>query len=139
MPHLIVIVKLGWIVTVEPERPVNLNLFKFKFPVMAIVSVLHRLSGVIIFLAIPAMLYILHQSLISQSSFVGLQNALQYPVIKILIWVMLSAVLFHLFAGIRHLVMDLGYAESKMGGRITAWAVLSIAFISILLAGVWLW
>ncbi len=123
----------------EPERPVNLNLFKFKFPVMAIVSILHRLSGVIIFLAIPAMLYILHQSLISQTSFMSLQNALQHIASKILIWVMLSAVLFHLFAGIRHLIMDLGYAESRMGGRISAWTVLSVAFISILLAGVWLW
>ncbi len=123
----------------KQERPVNLNLFKFKFPVMAIVSVLHRISGVILFLFIPAMLYILHESLISQSSFEALQTCLHHVASKILIWVMLSSVLFHLIAGIRHLTMDLGYAETKQAGRMTAWGVIIITVVLIVLTGVWLW
>jgi len=124
---------------VKPERPVNLNLFRFKFPVMAIISILHRISGVIIFLFVPFMLYILHQSLLSQSSFEALQNCLQHPVSKFLLWVLLSAVLFHLIAGIRHMTMDIGYAESKTAGRITAWVVIAFTVILIVLAGAWLW
>jgi succinate dehydrogenase / fumarate reductase, cytochrome b subunit len=124
---------------VKRERPVNLDLFKFKFPVMAIVSVLHRISGVVIFLFIPFMLYILHQSLISQTSFEAIQNCLQHPVAKIFVGLMLAAVLFHLIAGIRHLMMDLGFAEGRQAGRFTAWLVISIAAIVIILMGVWLW
>lgn len=123
----------------KTERPVNLDLFKFKFPVMAIVSVLHRISGVVIFLFIPFMLYILHQSLISQSSFEAIQSCLQHPVAKTFVWMMLAAVIFHLFAGIRHLMMDLGFAEGRQAGRFTAWLVISIAAIAVILMGVWLW
>lgn len=75
---------------------------------MAIISILHRISGVLIFLFIPAMLYILHQSLLSQEQLISLQECLQHPVSKLVIWVLLAAVIFHLLAGIRHLVMDLG-------------------------------
>lgn len=123
----------------KTERPVNLNLLKFKFPVMAIVSLLHRISGVLIFLFVPFMLYILHESLISQGHFETLQDCLHHPFAKLMIWIMLSAVLFHLVAGIRHLTMDLGFAESRTAGRITAWGVISIAVILIVLTGVWLW
>lgn len=123
----------------KQERPVNLNLFKFRFPVMAIVSVLHRITGVIIFLFIPALLYVLHSSLISQETFSGLRKDLDYPLSKIILLILLASAIYHLFAGIRHLVMDFGVGESKTAGRITAWFVIAVSVIVVIFIGVWLW
>ncbi len=121
------------------ERPVFLNLMKLKFPLPAIISILHRISGVVLFLFLPLFLYLLHQSLISHESYVALQALLNRPLLKLLLWLALAAVIFHLFAGIRHLMMDLGFAESLEAGRVSAMLVMVLSVLFILLAGWWLW
>lgn len=122
------------------ERPINLDLTRFHFPPMAIVSICHRISGFILFLCIPLMLYLLHQTTLSKASFWDLQQLLIHNHwLKIALWIMLSATLFHLFAGIRHLVMDLGFLESVREGRITAYIVFIVSLITIILAGAWIW
>ena len=93
------------------QRPVNLNLFTIKFPIPAIVSILHRISGVIVFLLIPLLLWMLHASLASVEQFDALRDTLDSPLIRFTLWVGLSALLFHLVAGIRHLFMDAGLAR----------------------------
>ena len=122
------------------ERPINLDLTKFHFPPMAIISVCHRISGFILFLCIPLMFYLLHQTTLSEASFRNLQQLFIHNYwLKIAVWVTLSATLFHLFAGIRHLAMDLGFWESGREGRITAYTVFVVSFITIILAGAWIW
>jgi succinate dehydrogenase / fumarate reductase cytochrome b subunit len=106
---------------------------------MAIVSILHRISGVVIFVFLPFMLYILHQSLISQNHFDQVHAELMRPLLKIILWLALSAVFYHLIAGIRHLIMDLGYFESLKAGKASATLVMVLSAISIVLIGVWLW
>lgn len=107
---------------------------------MAVVSIGHRISGVILFLFIPFMLYLLHQSIISPTTFLNLQQTLANSFwMKFWVWVLLSATLFHLFAGIRHLLMDLGFGESLNAGRRSAYAVFFLSVITIILTGVWLW
>ena len=112
---------------------------KLKFPLPAIISILHRISGVVLFLFLPLFLYLLHQSLISHESYVALQALLNRPLLKLLLWLALAAVIFHLFAGIRHLMMDLGFAESLEAGRVSAMLVMVLSVLFILLAGWWLW
>ncbi len=124
---------------VKQQRPVNLDLTKYRFPRMAIVSILHRISGVLIFIFLPVMLYILHQSLISQTHFDTVHAELMGPTLKFILWLALSAVFFHLIAGIRHLIMDLGFFESLKAGKATATLVMILSAISIILIGVWLW
>lgn len=121
------------------QRPIFLNLTQLKFPRMAIVSILHRISGVVMFLALPLLLYLLHQSLYSQTSFVATQQLLAKPLMILIMWGVLSAVVFHILAGIRHLIMDCGYFESLRAGRMTATLVLILAAIATVLLGVWLW
>lgn len=123
----------------KKERPVNLDLTKFHFPPMAIISICHRISGVLIFLLLPLLLCLLHGSLISADSFAATQSLITHPIIKFLLWLVCSAVLFHLVAGIRHLIMDLGYAETVNAGRISAYLVFAIAILLFLLVGIWLW
>lgn len=123
----------------KQKRPVNLDLTQYRFPRMAIVSILHRISGVLIFIFLPFMLYILHQSLISQTHFDSLHAELMKPMLKIILWLALGAVFFHLIAGIRHLIMDLGFFESLRAGKTTATLVIIFSAIFIILIGVWLW
>jgi len=96
------------------ERPVHLDLTRMTFPPMAIVSILHRISGVLLFLLLPFALYLLHHSLSSQDSFDQLQHQLHSPMMKLLSWILISSVAFHFFAGLRHMVMDCGIGEQSL-------------------------
>ncbi len=123
----------------KEKRPVFLDLTKIRFPVMAIVSILHRISGVLIFLLLPLLLWALHQSLASQDQFQSLQTCLAHPLVKFLMWVVLASLLYHVVAGIRHIAMDFGCADSLKGGRAGARVVMVVGIILVILAGVWLW
>lgn len=120
-------------------RPIHLDLTKMHFPITAIISILHRISGVLLFLLLPLFLYSLHASLQSSSSFSALHDTLRLPYMIILMWLGLSAVFMHLIAGIRHLFMDIGLAEALSNARKTAWLVIILEIIAILWLGVWLW
>lgn len=121
------------------NRPVNLNLTKFRFPPMAIVSICHRVSGVLLFLFLPVFIYLLHQTLASPAHFSATHIVLQKTAMRWLIWFMVSVTLFHVVAGIRHLIMDMGWGESLTAGRYTAMAVFIVGIILSVLVGVWLW
>ena len=121
------------------ERPVNLSLSTVKFPSTAIVSVLHRLSGLLLFLLLPCILLALKYSLLSDTGFLTVQQVLYNPVSKVVLWIILAALVHHFFAGIRHLLMDLGLGETLVVSKITAWLVMIISTILFVLIGVWLW
>ena len=123
----------------KKNRPVNLDLTTISLPLPALVSILHRLSGVILFLVIPLLLWVLQQSAFSEEGFLDLQDALSSTLGKVLIWAVVSAVIYHLVAGIRHLLMDAGIGEEKRSGKVGAAITLGLSVIMIILVGVWLW
>ncbi len=123
----------------KDKRPVNLNLTTIHFPLAAIVSILHRICGVLLFLAFPFILWGLHWSLISEKTYNQTLQCIHYPIIRLLIWIVLSAVAYHVVAGIRHLLMDIGVGDTKLGGRISAITVMVVAIILVILLGVWIW
>jgi succinate dehydrogenase / fumarate reductase cytochrome b subunit len=125
-------------VTVNDNRPVNLNLSTFKWPITALVSIPHRISGFAIFLFIPLMLCVLQESLASQESFDALKAFLDGSAIKLLIWFMLMGLVYHFVAGIKHLIMDLGIGETLQGGKRLAVFTLTASAFLILVIGVWL-
>lgn len=120
------------------NRPVNLDLRTIKMPPMAIVSILHRLSGLLLMFIIPAFLYMLDSSLRSEESFQQLRQCLSHPWMKIILWFGLSALIYHLIAGIRHMIMDLGFGESLVAGRRSAIGVMIISVIFSIGLGIWL-
>ncbi len=120
-------------------RPTNRNVTHYRFPLTAIVSILHRVSGVVLFLAMPYLLYLLSHSLASAESFVAIQALLQEPLVKCVIWVILAALSFHWVAGVRHVVMDIGFAESLGAAQIGAVITMIGSGVLMVLAGVWLW
>lgn len=119
-------------------RPVNLNLFTIRFPLPAIVSILHRVSGVFLFLSIPILLWALDYSL-TQDGFDAMHDWRGNILTKLIIWAMLAAFLYHFVAGIRHLLSDIHIGSSLRSGRRTALMVLGFSIVLILLAGIWLW
>ena len=121
------------------KRPVNLDLSTIKFPVTAIASITHRVTGVAIFLALPILLWMLDRSLASPESFADLKELMTSPLVKLVVWAILAVLLYHLVAGIRHLVMDAGVGESLEGGRRGAKLGFIISVVLILLVGGWIW
>ncbi len=124
---------------VKSQRPVNLDLRTIKLPITAYTSILHRISGVILFIGIALLLWALDASLASEESFAKVKEYLHSPLIKLIAWGLLSALLYHLVAGARHLVMDAGYGETLEGGKKGSKIVLIVAAVLIFLTGVWIW
>jgi succinate dehydrogenase / fumarate reductase cytochrome b subunit len=124
---------------VKNKRPKNLNLLTIRLPIPAIASILHRISGFILFLFLPVLLWGLHLSLSSQQSFDDLRHIFLTSCAKFIIWCCLSAFLYHFVAGIRHLLMDIGIGEDLKSGRLSAILALVISALLIILTGVWLW
>ncbi len=125
--------------TVNDNRPVNLDLKTIKQPVPAILSITHRITGVLIFLGLPILLWILDRSLASPESFAELQSVLDAPLAKLIIWGLLSVSLIHLCAGVRHMLMDADIGESLEGGRRGAKIVFGVSIVLILFVGGWIW
>ncbi|KTD44223.1 succinate dehydrogenase, cytochrome b556 subunit [Legionella parisiensis] len=121
------------------KRPVNLDLGSLKFPPMAIVSILHRISGVVLFLLLPIMLYIFGQSMQSEEAFIQVKDLLSHPIYKLVVWAFGAAMIYHVLAGIRHLVMDMGFGEHLDAGRRSAVIVIILAVILSIFLGFWIW
>lgn len=119
----------------QPERPVFLNLSKIHIPVMAVMSIAHRLTGLLMFLFIPFVVYLMSLSLQSPQ---GYRDALLYldlPLVKLLALVLIWSVAHHLLAGIRYILIDFDWGVDKAMGRMSAKAVLVVAVIVALIYG----
>lgn len=137
--HFITFSKLRKKLTVNKKRPVNLDLGSLKFPPMAIASILHRISGLVLFLLLPIMLFIFGQSLQSEASFAQMKIVLTHPCYKLVLWAFGTALIYHVLAGIRHMIMDLGFGEHLSAGRRTAVLVIVLAVILTIFLGFWIW
>ena len=124
---------------VNKKRPVNLDLGSMKFPPMAIASILHRISGVLLFILLPIILFILGQSLHSAERFAEMKTMMSHPFYKLVLWAFGASMIYHVLAGIRHLLMDIGLGEHLSTGRFTANLVIVLAVISTILLGIWIW
>ncbi|MDR4516271.1 MAG: succinate dehydrogenase, cytochrome b556 subunit [Nitrosomonas sp.] len=122
------------------KRPKHLNLFKISQPLPAIVSILHRISGVLLFFpGIPVILCGLQMMLGSPESFEALQTAFQNPAMKLILVLFVWLCLHHLCAGIRYLALDLHYGIALNQARASSKWVLAISIALTLFVGVLLW
>lgn len=122
------------------KRPINLDLASMKYPLMAIVSILHRISGLILFLLMPIMLYFLSESLRSSLAFDQIQTMIQTGIFsKLVLWGFSAALVYHVIAGVRHISMDFGVGETLHAAKRSAVVVIVIAVIATILLGMWIW
>ncbi len=121
------------------QKPVFLNIFAIRFPLTAIISILHRVSGILLFLAIPILLYCLEQSLLSEEKFALIKHYFSLGIVKVFVLGVMGLFLYHMLAGIRHMLMDYGVGETKTSGKIGSQIVLISFVILFFIIGKWLW
>ena len=119
-------------------RPKYLNLFKIRMPVAAVVSIIHRLSGVLVVLAIPPLIYFFELSLKSPEGFAQVYALMQSKLMRGGAVVGAWLLLHHFFAGIRFLLIDIEVGVLKQQARISAWLVHALALAGALLTAGWL-
>ena len=117
-------------------RPVFLDLRKIRLPLNAVVSILHRITGVFLILAIPVLLWLFDRSLASPEGFEQSVAVVRHPLGLIALAIGLWWLLHHLFAGIRYLLMEFGIGEDREGSLRTARDALYAGIVATVL--VWL-
>jgi succinate dehydrogenase / fumarate reductase cytochrome b subunit len=113
----------------------NIHIFdltNYRMPLASIVSILHRISGFLLFLSLPLLLRLLDSSLQSRDTFDAMKECASNPLSKLVILALSWAYLHHFCAGIRHLVMDMHIGLDKDSARQSAASVL---VVSLVLAG----
>jgi succinate dehydrogenase / fumarate reductase, cytochrome b subunit len=120
-------------------RPKHLNLMEIRLPLPAFVSILHRVSGAILFLMLPLLLCLLGSSLESPRSFQVFKEYIGNPMVKVVLLGLLWAYLHHFCAGIRHLALDLHMGLELATARTTSYVVLAVSLILTAAIGVKLW
>lgn len=123
----------------KDNRPVNLDIGTIRLPITAYASILHRVSGVIMVVASFLLLWALDLSLAGPESFARLGELFGSPLLKFVIWGIATALVYHSFAGVKHLIMDFGVGETMDGGVLGARLVFALTAISTVLIGVVLW
>lgn len=118
--------------TTKKNRPPLVNIHitqiaRYRMPLAAVVSIMHRISGALMFLLLPLILFMLDKSLMSEISFQDFKNIASHWLVKLISLALVWAYLHHLCAGIRHLLMDLHYGLSKDGARHSSVAVLAVS------------
>ena len=109
--------------TTQRPVPVYLNLLRIRFPVGAVTSIAHRISGLLLLLSLPVLIYLLDLSLQGPS---GYEKTLSYlnncwfeAGLTLVIW----SFMHHLLSGIRFLLIDIEKGVTLRAARSSAWLV----------------
>ena len=123
----------------KDNRPVNLELTTIKFPITALASISHRVTGVLLFVSSVLLVWALDASLASEESFNQLVKLLSSTGAKDALWAFLVIFSYHALAGIRHLIMDAGIGEDFKGGALGARILFIASGLAAVAWGIVLW
>ena len=123
------------------SRPkfLDLSVLGPKMSINAKASIMHRASGVILFLSIPLMLYVLHQSLHSPSFYASLYGVFANPLVKLIYLIFIWAFVYHLCAGIRFLLLDIHKGIEIGTAKKTAGIAIGASIVLTVILGVLIW
>ena len=121
------------------KRPKHLALSQIKLPLPGIVSILHRISGLLLFFALPALLLMLQYSLRSIETYTQLMDVLAHPLAKLLLIGLGWAAMHHFCAGLRFIAIDLHYVRNLAQARFTIKIVLVAGVLLTVWVGIKLW
>lgn len=121
------------------QRPKYLNLIEIRLPVPGIVSIMHRISGGVLFLTLPILVYLFQLSLGTPEEFETLKAIVGNPVAKLILLALMWGFIHHFFMGIRILLIDTHRFVDLQGARSSAMAVLCFSIPLTLILGVKLW
>ena len=117
--------------TEKDNRPVNLNLLTINLPIIGVSSILHRISGLAVFICFPLLVWLFHISLESEERFPDLQSFFQdIFLFKLMIFLVFVGFIYHLLAGIKKLLGEVfGVGETLKSGNLLTWIVFGLTFI----------
>jgi succinate dehydrogenase / fumarate reductase cytochrome b subunit len=125
---------------VKKKRPLWYNLSLFNLPLPGLVSILHRVSGALLFVLTAWLLYLLDASLAAPERFEEMQRVVAHPLARLVLLAVLWAFLHHLCAGVRYLFLDLDMGVDLPTARATSGAVLAVSLaLTVVLGGLLLW
>lgn len=120
----------------KKKRPVYLDLVRIRLPLPGFVSILHRISGVLLFLLVLVFgVAWFAQSLVSPSGFAAVKQTLSMPFFKLVLFGALWAFLHHFCAGIRYLFLDIHMGIDLPKARATSWVVMVVSIVLTLVIG----
>jgi succinate dehydrogenase / fumarate reductase, cytochrome b subunit len=120
------------------NRPRYLNLFQIHLFLPGWVSILHRISGVLLVLSLPAGLLLFQTSLKDQAGYEAAKGMLSHPISLLMVLLLLWSLLHHLLSGLRLLAFDLGIGAAPESARRSAlWVLVSALVAAILVVGTW--
>lgn len=129
--------------TIRKPRPkylsLNALLFEIRLPLPGWVSILHRISGLLLFFAVLWLLFMLDRSLASEQGFEAMRHYLGLVPVKLSLLALIWAYCHHFCAGIRFLFLDLDRGGDKATARLTSVAVLVVSLGLTVGLGVKLW
>jgi succinate dehydrogenase / fumarate reductase cytochrome b subunit len=120
-------------------RPKHLALHRIKLPLSGIVSILHRISGLLLFCALPLLLLMLQYSLTSIETYTQLMAVLTNPLIKLMLLGLMWAFLHHFCAGLRYLAIDVHWVGDLAQARSSSRVVMVVSLALTILVGMKLW
>ena len=118
------------------SRPKFLNLLLIRMPVGAVASILHRASGVLLFLSLPLAAFMLDLSLQGPDGFAQAAELLTSPLLRLIEIGLAWSLIHHALAGLRFLLIDVEVGVDKPTARASA---LAVNLASPVLAGLFLW
>lgn len=123
----------------KKKRPVYLDIVRIRLPLPGFVSILHRISGVLLFGLAFWLLALLDRSLASPEGYAEVRATMAQPLAKLVLLGVGWAFLHHFCAGIRYLFIDMHIGVDLAPARATSWAVLAVSLALTLVLGAWLW
>lgn len=125
--------------TPNQPRPKHLALHRIKLPLPGIVSILHRVSGLALFFALPLFLFMLQASLQSPETYTQLNTVLAHPLVKLIVLGFAWALLHHFCAGLRYLAIDLHAVRNLAQARSSSKIVMAVSLLLTVIVGAKLW
>jgi succinate dehydrogenase / fumarate reductase cytochrome b subunit len=122
--------------TLKKKRPKNLDLMTIRLPLPGILSILHRVSGAVLFLLLPALLWLFESSLTSPETFDVFKSIAAHPLVKLILLGLIWLYLHHFCAGIRYLLLDLHKGIDLESARLSSKIVFAVSIALTLLIGV---
>ncbi len=122
-------------------RPKYLDLFTLapKMSITAKVSILHRITGFLLFLSIPFVLYVLHKSLTSPDFYSSFYGVISTPIVKLIYLLFIFVFMYHMCAGVRYLFLDMDKGVEVHKAKLTAKIVIVVSILLTVILGAIIW
>ncbi|MCP5268772.1 MAG: succinate dehydrogenase, cytochrome b556 subunit [Zoogloeaceae bacterium] len=123
-------------IAIKKKRPKNLDLPTIRLPLPGILSILHRISGAVLFLLLPVLLWLFQQSLASPESYASAKAVMDNFLVKTVLWGLIWLYMHHFCAGIRYLLLDLHKGIDLESARLSSKIVFAVSIALTLVIGV---